>query len=316
MLMYTIGSQLVSGDEAFTRAALAARADGTLESVTVPIEPIGLGTPLTIDVREIYTGRHPGWSLFGKDTMLVTSSVKYSTTFAGQPRALNIVRDGVKPRTRPNAMHANTDGTPYIFHAPALTQRALSISVTMIFDKFSQPVLESFGRMFTAAAAVPLFETGAMHLLVAGEAVKLAGSAAESLFDGEPALHASGTIYVDMPGQPLHTNPYLLMMPDDVSSQEPGFTRNWHLKDGKVVHRESGRAYDGEMPYMVLAVMGNKMDDLRDFAPTAASSAMLARFFGNKDEKPVALGPLVDALKLCNAVAQNITSETFRVAQV
>ena len=101
--------------------------------------------------------------------MLVTSSAKYSTTFAGQARALNMVRDGVKPRTRPDPMNAGTDGTPYIFNAQALTQRVLNTSVTMIFHKFSQPALERFSIMISAAAAVPLFEMGS-----AGEAVKRA----------------------------------------------------------------------------------------------------------------------------------------------
>ena len=63
------------------------------------------------------------------------------------------------------------------------------------------------------------------------------------------------------------------MLPDDVSSQEPGFARNWHTKDGKVIQRKSGQAYNGEMPYVVLAIVGHKIDELRDLSPTAAINA-------------------------------------------
>src|SRR5436190_23655787 len=53
------------------------------DTAPIPWEPIGLGKPLTIQIREVYTGKSPS-GVFGRDVkkpMLLTTAVKSIATY-------------------------------------------------------------------------------------------------------------------------------------------------------------------------------------------------------------------------------------------
>lgn len=69
--------------------------------VTTDFEPVGIGKPLTIEIRHIYTGQYPKTRSFGRggqrrnQGMLVTSAMKSIATFDAAPRAVNFLTKNV-----------------------------------------------------------------------------------------------------------------------------------------------------------------------------------------------------------------------------
>src|SRR5215213_2579755 len=65
-----------------------------VEEKEIPFQPIGLGLPLSVMVREVYTGKFPKSSFLGpkKEDMLLTSAIKSIATLDAKPRALNYIK--------------------------------------------------------------------------------------------------------------------------------------------------------------------------------------------------------------------------------
>ena len=61
--------------------------------------------------------------------------------------------------------------------------------------------------------------------------------------------------------------------------------------------------YSGPHPYIVRSLDGTPNDALSDFAPTAASAALLERFMNVKEGAEVATEHLLNALKLAGDVS-------------
>jgi hypothetical protein len=78
------------------------------------------------------------------------------------------------------------------------------------------------------------------------------------------------------------------------------FRKNYQLNNkGQLVDR-NGNKYSGEIPYIVISIDGSEHEELENFSPTAASTAVLSRFYGVKDGQSEPIGLLVDAIKVYN----------------
>ena len=231
--------------------------------------------------------------------MLLTSAVKSISTNDAKPRAINFLTRRTGRYSRLSRPRASEQGTPVIFYSPAMVDRSLTVDVAIIFDKFSEPAFQAIGRAFSSAAGVPIFLAHSVYLLAAGEIARIAGSAGEALFDGKPVLDISETIDLELPGASRTAAGFMLVTPADVDTIEPSFRVNYHVSEHGVVDND-GQPYAGDMPYVVLSVDGTQRDDLSSFTPTAASAAVLSRFFGVRDGQSLSLDPLLDALKLYN----------------
>jgi hypothetical protein len=84
------------------------------EGDRVAFEPIGIGKPLTIELRHVYTGKYPvpGFLDADKD-MMITTAMKSLATFNAAPRALNFVQKDVRAKTNTRSLPATADGTPW-----------------------------------------------------------------------------------------------------------------------------------------------------------------------------------------------------------
>jgi TatD related DNase len=119
MQYYAMGTALVSRDELVEKAAIgdiakladavAKKRDHTLTLTTgiatpknllmaaappqrAPFIPIATGTPLTIELRHVYTGEQPHASFFQKTKdMIVTSAMKEFLVYKSAPRAVNML---------------------------------------------------------------------------------------------------------------------------------------------------------------------------------------------------------------------------------
>jgi len=268
----------------------------------VPFEPIGPGKPLTVMIREVYTGIHPSGGFFGtKKDMLITSALKSITVFDAKPRALNFFQNKVAPNSRMNRPRASEQGTPLVFYSPALLEKSLTLDLAIVFDQFPQAVFDTLSSVFSAAAGIPLFLPYSVYLLAAGMLTKIAGSAGEALFDGKPVFDRTEALDIYFPGSPPLPPGFRLLTPDNLDLLEPGFRDKYHVNAVGAVVDASDQPYRGNMPYVVISVDGTEQPEFASFTPTAASAAILSKFFGTGEQGQIA-NDLIKAVQVFNDV--------------
>jgi hypothetical protein len=272
----------------------------TSAELTQTWEPIGLGLPLSVVIRAVYTGKYPGDK--PKD-MLVTSAIKSWATNEATARALNYLEDRIaKGRTleRPSPQRP---GTPVVYYSPALTENSFTMGLELTFDKFPQEVFEQVGDAFRSVASIPIFLPSAPFLIAGSILVKLFGKVAESIIDRMPDLSAVEGIDFSFGGKDPAVAGYRLITRDDVDRVDPKFRAEYMLDAaaGKVVSKRDHLVeYKGDIPFFIIALDGRAYKELDKFAPAAVTSTQLSRFMKMRDGQNVALDALVDALRLAN----------------
>jgi len=277
-------------------------ANGTsLVESPVAFSPIGPGKPLTIIISEVYTGKYPDTGFLGnKKDLLVTSAVKSISSFDAKPRAINFMKDKVKPNSRILRPGATEQGTPVVFYSPALMENSLTLDLSIVFDQFPKEAFNMVGKAFESAAGIPIFITANFYLLAAGAISKLVGQAGESLFDGKPVFSATEPLNIYWPGTiPLQPG-YAIITDGNADHISEDFRKNYQLNNMGQLVDKSGNKYGGEIPYIVLSIDGTEHEELQNFSPTAASTAVLSRFYGVKDGQSQPIDMLVDAVKIYN----------------
>ena len=331
MIYYALGSALVEGEELldtsvyekvtdFTSALAVGKQTKSIDFSTgklsaknfarsfnlatdnqpVEFQKIGLGLPLTIMIREVYTGRYPKSFWGGSKGMLVTSAIKSITSYDAKPKAVNFLMDKIKSKTKLERPSASSQGTPIVFYSPALLERSLTLDLTVIFDTFPQETFDQIGNFFTSAAGLPIFLAQSAYLVGAGMLLKLLGGAGEAIFDGNPNFASSDAIDIFLPGKPPMPPGFALITIVDIDQVDPTFRKKYQVNSNGQVVDSAGNVYQGDVPYIVISLDGTKSDELSSFTPTAASAAILSRFFGVKNKQEQSLDVLMNALKLYN----------------
>ncbi len=327
---YPIGGVLVTYDEMVERVATGdlqrfveatkqrqkesiAFEMGTAESVptsgapespgdTVPWKEIGPNKPLTIEIYRVYTGDHR------QRDLLVTSAIKSAMTFDASPRAVNLLTNKVDSNKDIEAVPATDKGTFIVYHNPAVMDRQLNFQVDMSFDNFDTRLFDTVGSLFQAAAGIPIFAPQQGILMAAGLITKLVSSIANSIVDRSPKFEEQDVIRINRPGHPIPEPGFRLLVPDAFT---PDMLSEFKYSSGQLVD-ESGTPYGGPHPYIVLSLDGTPNDALREFAPTAASAALLERFMKVKEGSEVATDHLLSALKLASDIKFRREAEAVR----
>jgi len=269
----------------------------TGEPEPVPFSPIGPGKPLTIMITEVYTGKNPHGFLVHKKDMLVTSAVKSITSYDARPRAINFLKENVPPKRHFYRPGATESGVPVIFYSPALIENALTLDLSIVFDQFPKEAFTKVGDALNTAASIPMFITANIYLLAAGAISKLVGQAGESLFDGKPCFSVSEPLNIHWPGTKPRQIGFALLTD---GTADANFRKTYQVNSlGEVVDKD-GNKYDGDIPYIVISIDGTEQPELADFTPTAASSAILSRFYGVKDGQSQPIDQLIEAMKVYN----------------
>ena len=235
--------------------------------------------------------------------MAVLTGVKSIAINEAKTRALNFLTQDVKHHTHLQRPSAFSQGTVIVFYSPALVDGSLTVDLEIVFDTFSQEVFTTISSILGAAAGVPIFLAQSVYLLAAGGVAKLAGAAGEKLFDGRPSFAVSEPINIHWPGSPEARAGALLLTSGDVDSEDPGFRHKYQIDPAscQVVDKDQV-PYTGDIPYVVISLDGTEQPTLKDFAPAAASSAVLNRFLHIRDGQSSAGEPVIEALKLYNDV--------------
>ncbi|HEX2254411.1 MAG TPA: hypothetical protein VHQ65_14175 [Thermoanaerobaculia bacterium] len=263
-------------------------------------KPIGVGKPLTIRIASVYPGDlPPRGGIFGKARgSLVTSAVKSWQSFDMQPRALNILKRGVKKRETILGPAATEEGTPLVFYSPALVDRSLIVTFELAFDDVNEAVIQAVGAVFQVAAGLPVFVSAAPHLLAASALFRLGGQIANALFDGRAEFQGTENLYLDIPGEKATPAGFALITRSPLD--ESMLIKHYVTGSGQLVEKDSGTAYSGEIPYVVMALDGTPDPALETFSASAASAALLKKFYNVRPEGETDAGILVQALTFYN----------------
>lgn len=257
----------------------------------VPFTPVGINKPLTISIRYVYTGNNPKR---GKRDMLFTSAVRGITSQLPAPRAINFLEREVEKNTALPTVAATDYGTPLIYYSPAQMEGSLTLTLEFGFDSLLDDSFNMLARAFGIAAAIPIFVTQQYHLLMAlGQIAKVSEKVAKQ-FGNHVDFKETVQLNFNMPG-PLATAQSLLVTSKDFPTEE---LRELHINAQGCCVYEDGMPYEGEHPYVVIALDGAQRDEFRDFSAVYASAALLEQFFGNQEGEVGELGPIMDALRV------------------
>jgi hypothetical protein len=268
------------------------------EGEPTPFLEIGINKPLTVEIRHIYTGQYPRSILGIGNDMLITSAIKSISTFNAAPRAINYLRTGQEKNGNIRALPANEQGTPLIFYSPALTEDNTVLTVEFIFDSFPDDLVAGIGDAFIAAAGIPIFADKSVPLLAAGTVIKLAARLTEKLVDGQPAFSVTEPLSFLRPGDNRPQQGFHLMTEDDFDLIGEGCEFN--PDTGEVIYKNGGKSYDGPHPYVIFSLDGTQVEKYSQFQATAASAALLKRFYHLGDGQQQPIDTLLEAVKLYN----------------
>lgn len=278
------------GEEAFGIDAVA----GT--GAFRDFKPIDFARPLSIVIRRIYTGKYPEKHLFSdRKPMLISSSVKDITTTSAGARALNVLKNGVAPKSVFNGPGAAEEGTALVYYSPAVTSPFITVGMTMVFEDFDQELFDRAAKLFSASAGVPIFMPAASYLLAASSVIKLAGDVGNQILNGHPVLNENLQIDFSFGGAGLPQPGFWIFSSGMLETSKYQFDPMKGL-----IQQSNSSPYDGADPVVVVTADGAAVEGVSNFTPLLASATLLGRFFNQKEGSEVAVDTVLDAVKLVN----------------
>lgn len=269
----------------------------------VPFPEIGVGKPLTVRIEHVYLGDYPDsvrWFPVDKGDILVTSAYEWTDVFEAAPRAIHALRRRPDRRSAVE-FSAVQEGTRLVYCSPAVTDSALTITFQLSVDRdFDESLGQAVGKALAGAAALPVFATQAPFLLAASVAVPITQKAANLLARPRTYFSSTEIVNFDQPGLEASKGGGLVVYPD---REDVGKFGSCRLREGDFVLRDdAGRAYDGDVPYMVISLDGTRRDGLEKWSSTALTAAMTSRFFGGDSTVTEAMKVVGEGLALYNDV--------------
>lgn len=288
-------SGLEAGESVATHPLAAAFAGpGGLEAApgAAAFTPIGIGLPLTILIREVYTGKYPskGFLGGGGKPMAVVTGLRDYSTYAASSRAVNYLKKGVGQHSRFQAPSTFEDGTNVVAYSPAVVSESFYFSVEIAFDKFDGGLFETIAKGLGLAAGIPLLIPAQGYLLAGSALIKAGANWADALIDGKASFSINDQLNFDVPGSVPPVADFRVLCHFDASGMTYNPTKGLIGKDGNV--------YAGDDPYVVVSLDGAPRKSLADFAPTIATAGVLKQFFNMQDGADATVAAILDGLKL------------------
>jgi hypothetical protein len=274
-----------------------------------PFTPIEYGKPLAAEIRWVFTGNKPR-KTFGDTTkdMLITSAFKSIATYNEAPRAVNLLRQQVKAFSHIQ-WNAGDKGTPLAFYTPAVAEPATFATFEIIFDNFPDETIKKLGEAVGTAASIPVFAAQNVYLLAASFLLKLVAAAGHSIFDGDVAFSATEQIAFTRPGSDPTPAGWRIMTQEKLDDD---FLQKLTVgKEGQLLGSD-GKPYNGDHPYVVISLDGRGEDAYKDFTPTAASAALLDRFFAIQDGQMQPVDAVLEGLKLYSDLRFRLQAEKLQ----
>lgn len=252
--------------------------------------PIGIGKPLTVLIRDVYTGVQPKSVFGGGKPMVVVTGLKDYSIFAASSRAVNFLLPDVAPHTRFQTPSVFTDGTNVVAYSPGVLADSLHFTIEFAFDKFPEGLFSTISSALGTLAGIPLLMPAQGYLLAAGTLISTGSTWADALIDGKATFSITDHLDFNVPGVPPPAADFRVLCHFDASGMK--------YDPGKGLLNRDGTIYAGDEPYVVISVDGAERKGLASFTPTVATSAILKQFFNMRDGAQASAQVVVDGLKL------------------
>lgn len=262
--------------------------------------PVNFGTPITIDIRHVYTGKvgSKGDGFFGGGTgdIAVVSGVKEWSAFKGSARALNWIAHKKGKRENLGNPGALKDGTPIIAYQKAIATKQLVVSVELASAPSDDSVFKVLEQAFSAAMGIPLFMPYAGALLAAGQILPAAGKLLSSITSGNSQWDATEELSFGVAGFANADAGFRV-----IASANSGL-EGMRFRTGSGLIDADNRPYAGDQPYVVIAIDGAAQPELEDFTAMVTSSEVMKRFrLGETGQQPM-IDDLVDLMTIISDV--------------
>jgi hypothetical protein len=262
--------------------------------------PIGTGLPLTVEVAHVYTGKYPR-TILGSSPMLITSAIKNLSDVGAGAEAVNYLVNKVGKNTNFPSPPADTEGTRLVCYVPAVTASSTTVTLNLVFEIFPDAAFQEIGSIFSGLGALPIFLTQSPYLLGAQSVLKVVQDIGDAIFNGKPNYSPTFTINFADIGDATQAGYQTYFNAKDDSTID-GSTMTFVPNKGLIDPR-TNKAYDGDAPYFVIAIDGAQRDDLKGFAPLAATADMLSTFFNIKDGGLIPVSDIIGVFSSANDVS-------------
>ena len=292
---------------------------GPIDSGGQPVDvaPIGLNKPLFIRIQQIFTGPNQA------EEVLITSAVKSSMTYGKAPYAVNGIRRNVQRDTFLAPVVATDNGTAVVHYSKANLDSTLAMQVRLSFDDFDKKRYERYVDLLAQVVELPIFVSslglgpagaagGHAAVIAAKNIVKIILGAIDRRIDGddEKDFIANASLDLDTTGLAQAKAGWFLMRDDDAGElmiSPDGAWRNpavnltdeasaFTVINGELRYRENERPVDDlDQPFMLLHISGAEKPELDEFAPAAATAAMLEKFLRVQGDTMTDLTEMVKA---------------------
>jgi hypothetical protein len=255
-------------------------------------EPIGLGKPLTVLIRDVYTGALPQTLFGGGKPMALVTGLKDYAIYAAASRAVNFLQDDVHPRQRIKTPTTFEAGTNVVAYSPAVLADSLHYTVEIAFDRFPEALVSAISGALSTLAGIPLLMPAQGYLLAASTLISTGATWADALIDGRASFSVTDSLDFNVPGAAQPTADFRVLCHFDASGMTYDPAKGLLNRDSSV--------YAGDAPYVVVSFDGAARPSLQGFAPTVASAAIMKQFFAMRDGAQASVQALVDAVKVAS----------------
>jgi hypothetical protein len=284
----------------------------TKDGQAIGFTEIGFAKPITIHIERVYTGKYPklGWKK--KKDMLITTAYKSENIVGASPRSFNWIEKGIKKTHKSyTTISATQEGTNLVYAKPAVDKDAIILTIDFSFDDFDDNLLDLFSKILGSAGAIPAFSAYSPYLMVAGKLTNLGKEIGNRILDSKPEISLDTKLYFRRAGKiPVKEGKLAIISEEFASIAKNTFTIS---EDDKLIDKNSGEAYAGDQPYIILSLDGAPLsNELQEFSPTLASVAQLKRFLAVNDGEDTDADIIIEALKLYNDYKFRMEAEELK----
>jgi hypothetical protein len=260
----------------------------------VSLEPTGVGKPCLVKFETVYSGKHGGGLFGSRKDMLVTSAMKSLHISTAQARAVNYLESKMGARRVRHLPTPTMPGRPVIFYAPSLVSMSAAVKFEMAFDDIDEEDFDKVAQVLQGMGQLPMFMPYSGFFWLAGQLVNIVKEIGSAIFDGEAEFDAEDTFdLTPIVGQPFAADLRFYMN-----------ERDWQQLEGKYLIRngvlvdQSGAPYDGDAPYLLISISGQRVPELDGFTPEAIGADIAAKFYSSTKRSTVLLDVLSKSVGL------------------
>lgn len=245
--------------------------------------PVGIGLPFSIEILCIYTGDVPRSFLERKRDILVVSGVKKVSDTEPARRAINQMFQSADSHEY-KSVSAFSEGSPIVYYTSAVDTSSFSCDIEMVADTFPDKLFNDVSTLLKRASGIPILLTSSAYLLAGSYLVKIATDLGKSLIESKAFLKDTLTFYFNTPEMPIPKPTTRIISNQDIqnfNSYIPGYIKEGDDSERPaLIHKESGKEYQGNQPYILVSVDGRDRDqELKEFSVRYATAELLQQFY-------------------------------------